>query len=55
MAKGSDHEIMRTLETHLKAVPWKIGTEFCGHEPSSVVERHMVSKLNAFSFTILFM
>ena len=29
MAKGRDHEIVRGLETHPKAVPWKIAIEFC--------------------------
>ena len=29
MAKGRDHKILRVLETHLKAVPWTIDTEFC--------------------------
>ena len=29
MAKGRDHEIVRALETHPKAVPWRIDIEFC--------------------------
>jgi hypothetical protein len=28
MAKGSDHEVMRALESHPKAVPWKTDIEF---------------------------
>jgi hypothetical protein len=28
MAKGGDHDIMRALETHLKAIPWKFAIEF---------------------------
>ena len=29
MVKGRDHEIVRALETHLKAIPWRIKIEFC--------------------------
>ena len=29
MAKNRDHEIVRALETHPKAVPWRIEIEFC--------------------------
>ena len=28
MAKGRDHEIVRTLETHAKDVPWNTEIEF---------------------------
>ena len=45
MAKGQDLEIVRGLETHLKAVPWKIKISFWyGHDgASSVVWRQMWS------------
>ena len=29
MAKGRDHDIMRALEIHPKAIPQKIEIEFC--------------------------
>ena len=29
MAKGRDHKVVRDLETHPKAIPWKIEIEFC--------------------------
>ena len=29
MAKGLDHEMLRALETHPKAIPGKIEMEFC--------------------------
>ena len=29
MAKDHDHEQVRALETHLKAMPWNIEIEFC--------------------------
>ena len=29
MAKGHDHENVSALKTHLKAVQWKIESEFC--------------------------
>ena len=29
MVKGCDHELVRALETHMKAVPWKINIEIC--------------------------
>jgi hypothetical protein len=35
MAKGHEHEIVRALKTHPKAVPWTIGILF-GHRPSIV-------------------
>jgi hypothetical protein len=28
MAKGHDHEIVRALETHPKAIPWKLKLNF---------------------------
>ena len=29
MTKGRDHEIVRALDTHPKAVPWNILNELC--------------------------
>lgn len=29
MAKGCDHDSVNALETYLKAVPWKIESEYC--------------------------
>ena len=29
MANGHSHVIVRALEIHLKAVPWKIEIQFC--------------------------
>jgi hypothetical protein len=29
MAKGRDHEVVRALETHPEAIPWKFEIEFC--------------------------
>ena len=29
MVKNHGHEVARALETHPKAVPWKIEIEFC--------------------------
>ena len=38
MAKCHNHEFVRALETHSKALPWRIEIKFvCGHEPSSVL------------------
>jgi hypothetical protein len=42
MAKGRDDENVRALETHMKAIAWKIEIEICvvmGF--TSVVHRHM--------------
>lgn len=29
MSKGRDHEIVRTLETYLNAIPWNLNFAFC--------------------------
>ena len=42
MAKSRDDEIVWALETHMKAVCWKIEIEFCVIMGlTSVVHRHM--------------
>jgi hypothetical protein len=39
MANGHHYENVRALETHLKAIPWKIEIEFC-----MIMGPHMYSK-----------
>lgn len=41
MAKGYNHETVKALETHPKAVAWTIEFETLWSQPSGVVLRHM--------------